>query len=89
MYLNYITLSHKIHNPLKGILSCKLVYRISVLGSLDIFLILKRNGRNTFINIHSCKQIFKLFLKQLNEFVFSVMIHEKFHNMIFNEILGL
>jgi hypothetical protein len=51
---------------MKSVLCSKCVYRISLLGSSEMFIILKRNGRNIFINIYSCKQTFILFLKYFN-----------------------
>jgi hypothetical protein len=54
-----------------------------------MFLILKMNGRSIFINIHTCKQTFKLFLKFFNEFVFSVNIYRRLPNISFNEFLAV
>jgi hypothetical protein len=74
---------------MKGVLSSKCVYRISLLRSSELFLILKRNGRNIFVNIRSCKQTLILFLKYIFKFALSVNIYERFSNIKFNEILGV
>jgi hypothetical protein len=86
----FYQLSHKRHFFFwETILSIKCVYRICLIGSSEMFLILKRNGRNIFINIHSCKQTFKLHLKYFNEFEFSEKIYGRFPIIKFNEFLGV
>jgi hypothetical protein len=83
----FITLFHRRNEFWKALISIKCVYRISLLESSEIFLILKRNGRNMFINIHSCKQTFKLILKYFNGFEFSEKFYRWFPSIKCNEIL--
>jgi hypothetical protein len=69
----------------KTLLRVKFVYRFPLLRSSEMFLILKRTRWNIFIDMHSSKQIFQLFLYDFNEIEFSENIFGVSCNIKFNE----
>jgi hypothetical protein len=69
----------------KTLLRVKFMYSFPLLRSSEMILILKRTRWNIFINMHSSKQIFQLFLYDFNEIEFLEKIFGISCNIKFNE----